>query len=90
MKAYSTDLRQKVIDAYENQEGSQRNLAKRFSVSLTFIQKLLKQYRNSKTIEPKAHICGNTAKLNSEQMALVAALVEIQLRTAIFRLLFTS
>ncbi len=40
MRAYSTDLRQKVIDAYENQEGSQRNLAKRFSVSLTFIQKL--------------------------------------------------
>jgi hypothetical protein len=39
MKAYSTDLRQKVIDAYKNQEGSQRNLASRFSVSLTFIQK---------------------------------------------------
>ncbi len=76
MKAYSTDLRQKVIDAYENQEGSQRNLASRFSVSLTFIQKLLKQYRNSGTIEPKAHGGGNTTKLNSEQMALVAALIE--------------
>ena len=76
MKAYSTDLRQKVIDAYKNHEGSQRHLAKRFSVSLTFIQKLLKQYRNSGTVEPKPHGGGNTAKLSSEQMALVVALIE--------------
>ena len=76
MKAYSTDLRQKVIDTYKNEGGSQRNLAKRFSVSLTFIQKLLKQYRNSGTVEPKAHGGGNTAKLSSEQMALVVALIE--------------
>ncbi|RCJ33253.1 transposase [Nostoc sp. ATCC 53789] len=76
MKAYSTDLRQKVIDAYKNQEGSQRNLASRFSVSLTFIQKLLKRYRSSGTVEPKAHGGGNTAKLSSEQMALVVALVK--------------
>lgn len=76
MKAYSTDLRQKVIDAYKNQEGSQRNLASRFSVSLTFIQKLVKQYRTSGKIEPKAHGGGNKAKLSNEQMALVAALIE--------------
>lgn len=76
MKAYSTDLRQKVIDVYKNQEGSQRNLAKRFSVSLTFIQKLLKRYRTSGTVEPKAHGGGNTAKLNSEQIGLIVTLVE--------------
>ena len=76
MKAYSTDLRQKVIDAYKNQEGSQRHLAKRFSVSLTFIQKLVKRYQMSKTVEPKAHGGGNTPKLNSEQIALIVTLVE--------------
>ncbi|MBW4457378.1 MAG: IS630 transposase-related protein [Nostoc indistinguendum CM1-VF10] len=76
MKAYSTDLRQKVIDAYKNQEGSQRHLAKRFSVSLTFIQKLVKRYRISKTVEPNAHGGGNTAKLNSEQIGLIMTLVE--------------
>ncbi len=76
MKAYSTDIRQKVIDVYKNQAGSQRNLAKRFSVSLSFIQKLVKQYRNSGTVEPKAHGGGNTAKLNTEQMALIVTLVE--------------
>ncbi|MEH1868990.1 MAG: helix-turn-helix domain-containing protein [Nostoc sp.] len=45
-------------------------------VSLTFIQKLLKRYRSSGTVEPKAHGGGNRAKLSSEQMALVVALVE--------------
>ena len=31
MKAYSLDLRQKIIDVYEQEEISQRQLAKRFS-----------------------------------------------------------
>ena len=39
MKTYSIDLRQKTIEAYQNQEGSQRQLAKRFKVSLSFIKK---------------------------------------------------
>lgn len=31
MKAYSVDLRQKIIDVYEREEISQRQLARRFS-----------------------------------------------------------
>lgn len=37
MKAYSIDLRQKLIDVYENEEISQRQLAQRFCVALSFI-----------------------------------------------------
>lgn len=76
MKAYSLDLRQKVIDAYNRKEGSQRQLAKRFSVSLSFIQDLLKRYREEGTIAPREHGGGTTAKLNEEQVALVMRLVE--------------
>lgn len=76
MKAYSLDLRQKVIDAYNRKEGSQRQLAKRFSVSLSFIQDLLKRYREDGTIAPRAHGGGATAKLNDEQVAWVKRLVE--------------
>jgi transposase len=76
MKAYSLDLRQKVIDAYNRKEGSQRQLAKRFSVSLSFIQDLLKRYRQDKTIEPRRHGGGATAKLSEEHLALVVRLVE--------------
>lgn len=76
MKAYSVDLREKVIDAYNAKEGSQRQLAKRFSVSLSFIQDLLKRYREDGTIAPREHGGGATAKLNDEQVALVERLGE--------------
>jgi transposase len=76
MKAYSLDLRQKVIDAYNRQEGSQRQLAKRFSVSLSFVQDLFKRYREDGTLEPRAHGGGQSAKLNAQQVAMVATLVE--------------
>jgi putative transposase len=76
MKAYSADLRQKVIDAHNNQEGSQRQLAKRFSVSLSFVQDLLKRYKLDNTIEPLPHGGGQSAKLSPQQVAVVATLIE--------------
>jgi len=33
MAAYSIDLRQKILSAWQNKEGTQRELAKRFKVS---------------------------------------------------------
>ena len=76
MKPYSCDLRQKVINAHNQKEGSQRQLAKRFSVSLSFVQSLLRRYRSSGTVEPLAHGGGQIPKLNNEQLALVGLLVE--------------
>ncbi|MGV2827888.1 hypothetical protein [Myxosarcina sp. GI1(2024)] len=52
MKAYSLDFRQKIIDVYNQEEISQRQLAKRFDVALSFIFKLLKQYRTTGEIAP--------------------------------------
>jgi transposase len=76
MKAYSVDLRQKIIDAHNQQEGSQRQLARRFRVSLTFIENLLQRYRTDGTVEPRAHGGGQVAKLNSEQEAVLITLIE--------------
>jgi transposase len=76
MKAYSIDLRQKIIDAHNQQQGSQRQLAKRFRVSLSFVQNLLKRYRIDGTVAPKEHGGGQPAKLSSEQEAVLATLVE--------------
>ena len=50
MPSYSLDLRQKVVESYENKEGSIRTIAKRFKVSKDFVQRLLKRYSVS-------HIC---------------------------------
>lgn len=75
MKPYSVDLRQRVIDAYEHNEGSQRELAERFKVSLFFVQSLFKRYRREKTIEPKPHTGGFASKL-AEHLNLIEQLVE--------------
>ena len=56
--------------------GSQRQLAKRFRVSLTFIENLLKRYRTDGTVEPRAHGGGQVAKLSPEQETVLASLVE--------------
>jgi putative transposase len=75
MKAYSIDLRQKIVEAYNNQEGSQRQLAKRFRVSLSFVHSLLQRYRQVGTVEPKIHGGGNPPKLSPEQLEVVEQLV---------------
>jgi transposase len=53
MKAYSLDLRQKIVDTYAEGNISQRHLAKQFRVALSFIDKLLKQHRETGNIAPK-------------------------------------
>ena len=53
--AYSMDLRQRIINAYEAKEGSPRNLAKRFQVSLSFVKRLVIRYRETGLVKPKPH-----------------------------------
>ena len=74
----SMDLRQRIIAAYEAKEGSQRQLAKRFKVSLSFIRDLMRHYPETGTVQPKPHRGGAVAKLGKEQLPLVEALVTAQ------------
>lgn len=76
MKPYSLDFRQKIIDAYLEGGISQRQLAKRFNVAPSFIQKLLKQYRETENIAPKVRIKQTPPKLNEEQLKLLEEIVE--------------
>ena len=76
MKAYSLDLRQKIVDAYTEGNVSQRQLAKRFRVALSFIEKLLKQHRETGTIAPKVRVQQTPTKLNEQQLSVLASIVE--------------
>lgn len=76
MKAYSIDFRQKILDVYHNEPISQKAIAKRFCVSLSFVQKLLKQYRETQNIAPRTNRCGVKGKLNTEQLLILAELIE--------------
>lgn len=74
----SVDLRQRILAAYEAKEGSQRQLAERFKVSLSFVRDLMRHYRKTGTVQPKPHGGGAVAKLSKEQLPVVAALVQAQ------------
>lgn len=74
----SVDLRQRVISAYQAKEGSQRQLAERFKVSLSFVRDLSRHYRETGAVEPKPHGGGAVAKLTEAQLPLVQALIEAQ------------
>ena len=63
MRPYSTDFRLKVVQAYERREGSQRELARLFGVSLSFGQDLLHRYRRTGRVAPQPHGGGNPGKI---------------------------
>jgi transposase len=75
MKSYPVEFRQKILDCYFNEPISQRQLAKRFCVSLSFIEKLIKQHRETKDISPKTYRCGGRPKLKAEELLIFTELV---------------
>jgi transposase len=76
MRAYSIDFRQKIVEVYHNEPISQRQLAKRFNVAKSYVQKLLKQYRETGDVQPKPHGGGTKLKLTSEQQVTLLEIVE--------------
>lgn len=75
MKPYSVDLRQKIIDVYTQGNISQRQLAQQFHVALSFVQKLLKQFRETGKIAPKVRTQQTPTKLNASELNVLQELV---------------
>lgn len=76
--AYSVDLRQRIVDAYHANEGSQRQLADRFKVSLSFVRNLLHRYRQTGAVKPKAHGGGAIAKITGSDLLTIEQLIKQQ------------
>ncbi len=76
MKAYSVDLRERIVAAYKEGNESQPQIAERFQVSASMVQRLLRRYRESGSCEPRAHGGGASAKLNPAQMLQVAQMID--------------
>lgn len=75
MKPYSEDLRMQVLQAYLNQQGSMRKIAERFDVSLSFVLSLVKQYRESGSIEPRPRGGGQKLRVDEEGMDVLSHLI---------------
>jgi transposase len=65
MKPYSLDLRQRVAAAVDAHQGSLRQIAGRFQVSLSFVARLLRHRRDTGTLAPKPHGGGHPAALDA-------------------------
>ena len=58
MRTLSLDLRQRILDSYDNEEGTRAEIAQRFRVSLGMVKKLLQQRRHTGDIAPRHHLAG--------------------------------
>ena len=78
MGPYSNDLRQRVAAAVDHGEGSQREIARRFRVSLTFIVRLLQRRRDTDSLDPKPHGGGPTPALGPDDQHRLNELIREQ------------
>ncbi len=69
MRAYSTDLRERVVAACDARDGTRAEIAARFSVSEGWIRKVLRQRRDTGSIAPKPHGGGREAVFDAEAAA---------------------
>lgn len=53
MRAYSIDLRERIVAAVENDELSQAEASEQFAVSVSFIEKLLHRWRTTADLAPR-------------------------------------
>ena len=78
MRAYSLDLRQKIVQAYDRRVSSQGQVAQTFGVSLSFVEKLLRRWRTTGDISPLPHGGGGQRACDEQAQAVVSGLVKEQ------------
>jgi len=87
MRAFSIDLRERIVFAYENGEGTLDEIAELFAVSRRSVARLLQQKRESGSLEPRPHGGGCPKALDEAKRKLLrrqvaqrsdATLVELQ------------
>jgi transposase len=78
MKAYSQDLRQRILDTVQGGDGTLGQIARRFLVSVSFITRLLQLHRSTGSLEPRPHGGGNPAVLGPEDLEQLRELVQKQ------------
>ena len=84
MRTLSLDLRERILAAYDNDEGTRPEIAHRFRVSLGMVKKLLQQRRHTGDIAPRHRFCGRkpmiVAAHRSQLRSLLAKKNDLTLR----------
>jgi transposase len=76
MNPLSNDLRQRILNAVDDHEGSRRKLAARFGVDTSTITRLLQLRRQTGSFDPRPHGGGTAPTLDQEGLERLRALVK--------------
>ena len=76
MRTLSLDLRERILSAYDNKEGTREEIAARFRVSLGMVKKLLQQRRRTGSIAPRHHLAGRKPTILASHRSQFRALLQ--------------
>ena len=76
MRAYGLELRGRIVEAYQNGEGSLREIAERFVVAVGTVRDYLALYRTTGSLEPRPHGGGIPPLLDEQGLEHVRLLVQ--------------
>ena len=76
MKTLSLDLRERILAAYDQEEGTREEVAHRFRVSLGMVKKLLQQRRRTGHIGPRHHHSGRKPLIVASHHAHLRVLLD--------------
>src|SRR4051794_36922645 len=77
MPPYSQDLRERVVRACDEQQGTRQEIAERFTVSTAWIRRLLQRRRETGSFAAKPH-AGGAVKIPQERCDRLVVLVREQ------------
>ena len=66
MRAYSIDLRERVVTACDARDGTREQIAARFSVSVSWVRKLIRRRRETGSIAPRPRGGGRAPAFDAE------------------------
>src|SRR4051812_42926312 len=78
MRAFSNDLRERIVAAVERGEHTLQQIAELFLVNVSVIVRLLQRKRQTGSVAPKPHAGGPSPKLDDAAKARLRELVRAQ------------
>lgn len=75
MATLSTDIRERIVAAYDRGDVTRQQVAERFDVSLGMVKKLLQQRANTGDIGPRHHRSGRRRKITQKHEARLKRMV---------------
>lgn len=75
MATLSNDLRERIVTAYDQEEGTRQQIADRYNVSLGMVKKLLQQRRRTGDISPRHRYSGPKPKITAKHEGQLKRLV---------------